>query len=96
MKLCKTCGHEISGHDDENCDQTTFMGKKCTCKACTPIEINNQSQLSHEFDEAFEEDRKYLESSKIDGIYQIKDFDKAVILHERQVTLWKKLISNLF
>jgi len=60
--------------------------------------------IQDELNQIFSDNRKYfpqfykesLTSSKIDGIYQIKDFDKAVILHERQVTLWKKLISNLF
>ena len=76
MKICKTCGHEVSDHENEKCNQITFMGEKCTCSVCSSNEIENQSQLSEEFDEALEEDRKYLESSKIDGIYKIKDFNK--------------------
>lgn len=94
MKICKQCGHSQDNHNDEKCDEMTFLGIKCRCVNCDEIEINNNSDLAKEFDNAYKEDKDFLESSKKDGVYVISDFETAVRLHERQVALWKKLIAQ--
>lgn len=51
--------------------------------------------LSKEFDDAYNEHMGFLASTKDkDGAYIIKDFAKALSLHERQVCLWKELTGH--
>lgn len=95
MILCKNCGHPKEEHQNDSCNIATFLGLRCSCTKFIEIEINNDFNLSKEFSEAYTADQAFLESSKNhEGVYIIKDMKKAILLHERQVFLWKKLTKQ--
>jgi len=96
LYLCKTCGHKKDEHKDGRCShRLVFYDQICTCSKYVEIQITDRRTLSKEFDEAYAAHRGFLDSTKDkDGVYIIKDFANALLLHERQVCLWKELTST--
>jgi|SRR5579872_3045937 len=96
IKLCKTCGHSNTNHQNNKCNFTIPQyALQCPCIEYIEVEISDKRQLGKEFDEAWEAYKKFIQSCKgTDGVYKIPDFKKAILIHTRQDHLWRELTQK--